>query len=154
MASADRLLEEVANGARRHNLFLAITAHAYNPDGMRGADNDWAWARRRHAPEATHVYVPAGGGGLLVAVARGLRQRAHAARVVACQPAGCAPIVSYLAGQIEGAPHRSCDRTAIPAPPTAVATGRGQCRRRCHGIGRMGHGCRLTARSWRPSSCS
>lgn len=81
-------------------MLLAITAHAHNPEGMRGADG--IGTEIAHHGEATHVYVPTGGGGLLVATARGLRNAGHDAKVVAAQPAGCAPIARALAGEIPG----------------------------------------------------
>ena len=56
-------------------------------------------------PDATHVYLPAGGGGLLTATVRGLRHRGLTARVVAAQSSGCAPIVRYLQGEVE---HNDC----------------------------------------------
>ena len=121
-SSADEMLTEVARGAERHNLFLAITAHAYNPDGMRGADTI-GYELAEQALGATHVYVPVGGGGLLVAIARGLRQRHAAARVVACQPSGCAPIVRYLAGEIPDPTIPTCESAIsalqLPHPPDA-----------------------------------
>lgn len=88
-------LGEIADTER---LLLTITAHAHNPEGMRGADGiGEELAEHDHA---THVYVPTGGGGLLVATARGLRHGGSDAAVVAAQPAGCAPIARALEGEI------------------------------------------------------
>jgi len=85
--------------ARDEQLMLTITAHAFNPEGMRGADAIGAEIAAHG--RATHVYVPTGGGGLLVATARGLRNAGSAAAVVAAQPAGCAPISLSLSGRID-----------------------------------------------------
>ena len=84
--------------AEAENLLLTITAHAHNPEGMRGADGigEEIAAHGR----ATHVYVPTGGGGLLVATARGLRAGGSDAAVVVAQPAGCAPIARAVDGEI------------------------------------------------------
>ncbi|MEE6287872.1 pyridoxal-phosphate dependent enzyme [Georgenia sp. MJ173] len=84
--------------AAAERLILTITAHRYNPVGMRGADGIGAEIAAHG--RATHVYVPTGGGGLLVATARGLRNSGSAVPVVVAQPAGCAPIACAVAGQI------------------------------------------------------
>ena len=96
-ASLAGLFGTIRDAALRHDLYLGITAHAFNADGMRGVDTI-GFELAEQAPEATHVYVPVGGGGLLVATARGLSSRRHPARVVACQPTGCAPVVEALDG--------------------------------------------------------
>jgi threonine synthase len=90
-------MDELALIATDENLFLAITAHAYNPVGMRGADPIGTEIAAERP--VTHVYVPTGGGGLLVATARGLAAAGSDARIVAAQPAGCAPIVGALSGE-------------------------------------------------------
>lgn len=117
------LLQQVAEAAQDRNLFLGITAHAFNPDGMRGIDT-LAYELAEQAPDATHVYVPVGGGGLLTAIARGLRRRAMPARVIACQPVGCAPVVRFLNGEITAPEITRCgsDISAlqIPRPPDGL----------------------------------
>lgn len=106
--------------ASEHRLQLAITAYRYNPDGMAGAEAIGEELARQGT--FTHVYVPTGGGGLLVAVARGLaRGAASSPKVVCAQPAGCAPIARHLAGELPGPETDACD-TAIsglqlPSPP-------------------------------------
>ncbi len=101
--SMDRLGPDVmallAEIARDERLMLTITAHAFNPEGMRGADAIGTEIAAHG--RATHVYVPTGGGGLLVATARGLRDAGSTAAVVAAQPAGCAPISLALSGRID-----------------------------------------------------
>lgn len=84
--------------AATEGLLLTITAHAYNPEGMRGADA--IGEEIAEHGRATHVYVPTGGGGLLVATSRGLKESGHDAAVVAAQPAGCAPIARAVNGEI------------------------------------------------------
>lgn len=85
--------------AAQERLLLTITTHVHNPLGMRGADAIGAEIAAHGG--ASHVYVPTGGGGLLVATARGLRDAGCDAAVVAGQPAGCAPIARALAGEID-----------------------------------------------------
>jgi threonine synthase len=114
------LMERVRAAADRHGLFLGITANIFNPDGMRGIDTI-SYELAEQAPGLTHVYVPTGGGGLLVSIARGLRRRSLDARVVACQPAGCAPIARFLDGEIPAPVIARCksDISALqlPNPP-------------------------------------
>lgn len=89
-------LGEVADA---EGLLLTITAHAHNPEGMRGADG--IGEEIAEHGRATHVYVPTGGGGLLVATARGLRTSGHGAAVVVAQPSGCAPIARAVEGELD-----------------------------------------------------
>lgn len=118
------LVGQVLVAAGRHDLYLGITAHAFNHDGMRGADTI-GYELAEQAASATHVYVPVGGAGLLVAVARGLARRAMPAAVVACQPAGCAPVVDVLHA-VRAEPVVARCETAIsglqvPNPPDGAA---------------------------------
>ncbi|GAA3810572.1 pyridoxal-phosphate dependent enzyme [Amycolatopsis tucumanensis] len=114
------LFDEVRAAAERHNLYLGITAHEFNPEGMRGADTI-GYELAEQAPSMSHLYVPTGGGGLLVAIARGLRSRGSRTKVVACQPSGCAPIARYLAGEIDhphvGACNSDISALQLPSPP-------------------------------------
>lgn len=131
---ATALMEQVRLAADQQNLFLGITAHAFNPSGMRGADTI-GYELAEQVPDATHVYVPTGGGGLLTAIARGLRHRDMPAKIIACQPAGCAPIVFFLKGSSDAPAISRCDSDIsalqLPRPPdgalaaTAVQTSGG-----------------------------
>ncbi|WP_236789882.1 pyridoxal-phosphate dependent enzyme [Amycolatopsis sp. GM8] len=114
------LFGRVEEASCRHNLFLGVTANSLNPDGMRGVDTI-GYEIVEQLREATHVYVPAGGGGLAASVARGLAHRGSAASVIVCQPQGCAPIVRTLDGEL---PHPVVDLCEteisglqIPMPP-------------------------------------
>ncbi|WP_034272574.1 pyridoxal-phosphate dependent enzyme [Haloechinothrix halophila] len=131
---ATALMEQVRVAAEQQNLFLGITAHAFNPSGMRGVDTI-SYELAEQVPDASHVYVPTGGGGLLTGIARGLRHRGMTAKVVACQPAGCAPIVDFLNGNTDVSAISRCDSDIsalqLPRPPdgtlaaTAVETSAG-----------------------------
>lgn len=103
----DEMFAQVRDAASRHELYLGVTAHAFNPEGMRGIDT-LGYELAEQVPTATHVYVPVGGGGLLVAVARGLACRGLRPRIVACQSSGCAPVVRFLAGQIPAVTIERC----------------------------------------------
>lgn len=117
------LMEQVRAAALRHGLFLGITANAFNPDGMRGIDTI-GYELAEQAPDATQVYVPTGGGGLLVSVARGLAHRGATPKVVACQPAGCAPVARFVEGGIGEPVVARCDTDVsalqLPNPPDGV----------------------------------
>ncbi|TDE13520.1 pyridoxal-phosphate dependent enzyme [Jiangella asiatica] len=114
------LLANVAAAAEEHQLFLAITANAYNPQGMRGIDT-LGYELAEQVPDMTHAYTPAGGGGLVASLARGLAARSMPAAVIACQPRGCAPIARHLAGEIDRPLVERCDTLVsglqLPAPP-------------------------------------
>lgn len=114
------LMDQIRSAALRHDLYLGITAHAFNHEGMRGVDTI-AYELGEQVPATSHVYVPAGGGGLLVAIARGLGHRGLPARVVACQPSGCAPIVGVLEGVHNAVAVEQCTSgisgLQVPSPP-------------------------------------
>lgn len=114
------MFEQVRDAAARHELYLGVTLHAFNPEGMRGIDTI-AYELAEQEPTATHVYVPVGGGGLLASVARGLAQRGLRPRMVACQSSGCAPVVRFLAGEIPAVTvERSTSEISalqLPRPP-------------------------------------
>jgi threonine synthase len=113
------VMAELSRVAERENLMLAITTHAHNPEGMRGADA--IGTELAGAGGFTQVYVPTGGGGLVTATARGLRDAGSAASVVVCQPAGCAPIARYVQGDIDSPEVPGCETAVsglqLPQPP-------------------------------------
>ncbi|WP_199433253.1 pyridoxal-phosphate dependent enzyme [Qaidamihabitans albus] len=114
------LFIHVRQAADRHDLYLGITAHAFNQEGMRGIDTI-GYELAEQVPDASVVYVPTGGGGLLTAVARGLEHRGLPARVIACQPVGCAPIARFLAGELSTPEIERCESDIsalqLPHPP-------------------------------------
>ncbi|MEV5966050.1 pyridoxal-phosphate dependent enzyme [Kribbella sp. NPDC051952] len=118
------MFAQVRAAAARHDLYLGVTLHAFNPEGMRGIDTI-AYELAEQAPSMTHVYAPVGGGGLVVAIARGLAGRDLRPAMVACQSTGCAPVVRFLAGEI---PSVAVERSStgisalqLPRPPDGVA---------------------------------
>lgn len=119
-AASARLMEQVRDAAHRYTLFLGITANAFNPDGMRGIDTI-GYELAEQTPDATHVYVPTGGGGLLSSVGRGLARRGAPAAVIACQPSGCAPVARHLSGELAAPLIERCDSgisaLQLPQPP-------------------------------------
>lgn len=118
--SGTGLMAHVAAAAERHGLFLAITANAHNPLGMRGIDT-LGYELAEQVPDMTHAYAPTGGGGLAASLARGLAARSQPGAVVVCQPLGCAPIARHLAGELDQPVVGGCDTLIsglqLPAPP-------------------------------------
>ena len=119
-AAITSVLEQVDAAVARYDLYLAITLHSCNPDGMRGIDTI-AFEIAEQMPSVTHAYVPTGGGGLLAAIERGFRNRGRDVAMIACQPEGCAPIVQFLNG-VTGEPEvAQCESgisaLQIPNPP-------------------------------------
>jgi threonine synthase len=112
--------EAVRRAAEELDLFLAVTAHRYNHDGMRGAETI-AYELADDGLEEGVVYVPTGGGGLVSAICSGVRQRGAGLRVVAAQPSGCAPIARFLAGELDRPEVAECSSRVsglqLPAPP-------------------------------------
>lgn len=123
-SSAATLMNTVQLAAERHNLYPGITANAFNPDGMRGVEGISSELVQQ-APDMTHAYVPAGGGGLLTSIARGLRGANATARVICCQPSGCSPIVRYLHGELAEPAVADCQTgisaLQLTAPPDGPA---------------------------------
>lgn len=119
-SAADTLIEHVHAASVRHNLYLGITANTLNLDGMRGIDTI-GYELAEQCPDATYIYVPTGGGGLLVSLARGLDRRGMTPKLVACQPSGCAPIARFLNGEISAPRIDACDSDIsalqLPHPP-------------------------------------
>lgn len=97
--------ERIATVAAAQGYAPVLTGGRYAPEAMDGATTI-AYELWEQAPDATHVYVPVGGGGLLSAVGRGFARLAAAGhripRVVAVQPAGCATLRASADGDFRG----------------------------------------------------
>ena len=123
MGSASKeqsLFDAVRATADAHGLFLGVTAHRFNPDGMRGVDTiAYEIADDGYHPD--YIYVPTGGGGLVSGIARGIRDRGLSTRVVIAQPSGCAPIVEFIEGRRVAPVTDGCTSRIsglqLPSPP-------------------------------------
>jgi threonine synthase len=111
-------MDAISELATQHHLKLSVTAYQYNPEGMSGAEA--IGAELLNQGDFTHVYVPSGGGGLLVAVSHGMASTAKT-RMICAQPVGCDPIVRYLNREIAEPRVAACTSTIsglqLPAPP-------------------------------------
>jgi threonine synthase len=95
----------VAAQAVRLGVFPFLTGGRFSPEAMEGAKTI-AYEISEQRPEATAVYAPVGGGGLLTMIGRGFAELRAAGvtvpRVVAVQPAGCPTLARALAGDLNG----------------------------------------------------
>jgi threonine synthase len=110
----------VEAAAKRHHLYLAVTTYEHNALGMAGAEAIGQEIAQLADPVEA-IYVPTGGGGLATAIARGLRKAQSEARVVVCQPAGCAPIAMAVEGDLRKPRVEQVETTIsglqLPDPP-------------------------------------
>lgn len=118
-AAAAAVFRSVGRAAHEFRLFLGVTAHAFNDAGMRGADSI-GWELAASGIRAEACYVPTGGGGLLVAIARGLADSGAPCAMVTAQPAGCAPLVAAFhhgTPPVVAACTSEISALQVPAPP-------------------------------------
>lgn len=87
-AITQQTFEALARLSADDGVPLVVSAYRYCPDGMAGVESLGAELRGR----AAEVFVPVGGGGLFVAVCRGMA--GSGARIHVVQPAGCSTVVA------------------------------------------------------------
>src|SRR6185437_7226097 len=112
----DRTFELVADLGRRPEIALQISAFKYSPLGMGGVETiAYEIADQLAAPG--HVFVPAGGGGLTLAIAKGFqclveRQQVDQCPQIHCvQPAGNDTIAGPLRRSLDKAINVQCTTT-------------------------------------------
>ena len=115
-----REMDAIKNLSDEFNLKMSVTAYQYNPEGMTGAET--IGNELQDQGSFTHIYVPTGGGGLLVAVARGLDTQSRTRpKMICAQPTGCAPISRYLRNELNAPIIPTCDSMIsgllLPDPP-------------------------------------
>lgn len=92
--------------AKRPGWSLEVSAYAISPDGMRGVETMAFELDAQLASKISHVFLPAGGGGLCLAVARGFDQCQGSPAIHCVQPEGNDTIADSLReGGIHG--HRA-----------------------------------------------
>jgi threonine synthase len=113
-----RVLEWVAGEGGRDDSALQISAYLYSPLGMTGVETISCELAKQSPGGIEHVFVPAGGGGLTLAVARGFVQITGGAfsppRIHCVQPEGNDTIATPL---------RSGDAHARPVQCTTQISG-------------------------------
>ncbi|MGX5819305.1 threonine synthase [Chitinophaga lutea] len=119
-AVSREVMDKLAAMARTYNAPVQISAYAYHPDGMAGVQTIAYEIAAAQDKKQWHVFSPAGGGGLTLAVANGFIawENAHRGyrmpRVHCVQPAGNNTIAGPLR---DGAEHA----VEIPAVTTAIS---------------------------------
>jgi threonine synthase len=113
----------------RNAWLMLVTAHAFSPHAMEGVKTiAYEIAEQLHGRIPDVVYVPVGGGGLLVSIWRGFVEWRDAGyidrvpRMVAVSPAGCAAIhAAWQQGASRVAPIPTCNSAIsglqLTAPP-------------------------------------
>lgn len=83
-----RTFERLRRRGESPDAALQISAYHYSPVGMTGVQSIAYELAEQLECDIDHVFCPAGGGGLTLAVARGFESLGRAARVACVQPAG------------------------------------------------------------------
>lgn len=119
-----------------HNLPLLISAYCFSPQGMEGVKT-LAYEIVEQLPEVQHIFAPVGGGGMLVAVVRGLADLGHRARVHGVQPELNDTMVSPLREGLERGRRVSTTTTlsGLAVPEDLDATAALQAVRQTNGWG-------------------
>ena len=97
-ADAGGVAPTIAEMAKTQGWLAFLTGARYAPEAMRGAETI-AFELAAQRPNATSIYVPVGGGGLLASIWRGYRSMGLAPpRIVGVQPAGCPTLSRGVGG--------------------------------------------------------
>ena len=116
---------------------LQISAYAYSAAGMQGVESI-AFELVEQLPSMAQVFCPAGGGGLTLAVARGLAKAGHAAAVHCVQPEGNDTIATPLRSGLATAAPVVC-RTQISGLQVASVIDGDEVIAACRASGGTGH---------------
>lgn len=116
---------------------LQISAYAYSPLGMAGVESI-AFELAEQADEINHVFCPAGGGGLTLAVARGFAKLGHQTAVHCVQPAGNDTIAGPLRTGCDRAQAVTCTSRISGLQVASVIDG-DEVIRECRPTGGTGH---------------
>ncbi|WP_171631857.1 threonine synthase [Paenibacillus plantarum] len=122
-----RVFDRIFEGAADHGWEVMITAFRYNPYAMEGVKTIAYEIYEELKGMPSHVYSPAGGGGLYCGIWKGFNEIYESVRtaaapcMVAVQPEGCSNIVrAYQAGSKEPLPGSSTSQISglqVPNPP-------------------------------------
>ena len=99
-ADAGGVAPTIAEMAKTQGWLAFLTGARYAPEAMRGAETI-AFELAAQRPNATSIYVPVGGGGLLASIWRGYRRMGLTPpRIVGVQPAGCPTLSRGVRGDL------------------------------------------------------
>jgi threonine synthase len=131
-----RLLHDRAMGPESA---LQISAFKYSPAGMKGVQTISYEISEQLQGEIDHVFVPAGGGGLTLAIARGFESSTSARTRIECvQPIGNDTIATPLASGAERACEVTCTSSISGLQVASVLDG-DEVIRACRRSGGTGH---------------
>jgi threonine synthase len=140
-----RVMAQLTERGRASDAQLQISAYAYSPDGMRGVQTiSYELAEQGEAGGWDHVFCPAGGGGLTLAVARGFAQMAQqetiskGPKIQCVQPVGNDTIATPLAQGVHNARAVACT-TAISGLQVASVIDGDDVIAACRASGGTGH---------------
>ena len=141
--TTEQTLALLADRGRENDAALQISAYCYSPLGMEGVQS-MAYELAQQLEAIDHVFVPAGGGGLTLAIARGfetLVQRGlvdRGPRIHCVQPAGNATIAAPLRDGNQRARRVEC-ATRISGLQVPVVLDGDQTIAACRASGGTGH---------------
>ena len=132
-----RTFERLQELGRSPGHALHISAYACSPEAMEGVET-LAAELVEDLPEMAQVFCPAGGGGLTLAVARGLQKAGHGAAVHVVQPDGNDTMAGPLREGLAQARSVAC-RTAISGLQVPTVLDGDEVIAACRASGGTGH---------------
>ncbi len=87
-ATTRQVFERLQQQARSPGIAMQVSAYRWSPLGMQGVESIGCELVDQFSREVGHVFCPAGGGGLTLALARGLRGSGGSGAVHCVQPEG------------------------------------------------------------------
>lgn len=109
-AVTQQVFDQLRDFAQHREVALQISAYRWSPLGMQGVESI-AYELEQSLDNGGHVFCPAGGGGLTLAVARGFSNTGGGVAVHCVQPEGNDTIASQLRQGSERAKDVVCDTT-------------------------------------------
>lgn len=106
-----QVFERLQRQATAAGYALQVSAYRYSPLGMQGVESIAYELDNELAGDVAHVFCPAGGGGLTLAVARGFRNLGQSAAVHCAQPEGNDTIAGPLRDGLDVARDVECETT-------------------------------------------
>lgn len=138
-----RVLTTLQHLGQEENSALQVSGYVYSPEGMSGVESV-SFELQEQVPDATHVFAPAGGGGLCVGLARGyetlvrLGRRPRPAAVHVVQPEGNDTIAGPLRDGKDEAQDVQCTTKVSGLQVASVVDGH-LAVRECRATGGTGH---------------
>jgi threonine synthase len=133
-----QVFQQLQAKTQQHGFALQISAYRWSPLGMQGVQSIAYELHEQFPDEACHVFCPAGGGGLTLAVARGFQPTRTNVAVHCVQPAGNDTIAGPLRDGRSEATDVQCTSTISGLQVANVIDGN-EVIAACRGSGGSGH---------------